>query len=572
MTTNDQASEPGPEHPETPPEPTTTVQQPSVRVSGVGEHIGPYRILDLLGTGGMGVVYLAEQRSPVHRRVALKVIKPQRDSADVLARFEAERQALALLNHPNIARILDTGTTEDIQPFFAMEFVQGTPITKYCDDNRLTIRDRLKLFCDVCRGVQHAHQKGIIHRDLKPSNILVATVDGQPVPKVIDFGLAKMQERPRAAGDPSLYTAIGQILGTFRYMSPEQASLDAVDIDTRVDIYALGVILYELLTGSTPLDSESLKQQAVLDVLQMIRDQEPVRPSKKMAAVDADSLSSITSLRQTDSRQIQRALTDDLDWIVIKTLEKDRTRRYESASGLAADIERHLNDEPIEAHPPSASYRISRFVKRNRGLVAVSAFSAGLILLALMITSGALYLALDQRNAAMLATLAAMESEREARASEAELKESLDSIENLASSQANLMRVLLTATYRNSARDRLPDSAAPNEVAALAGEIESSMKQLFSESDISLRRQGVGALFDFDPVVAQVIQRYDTDGKLMGQMKNVSLLASNLNNRSLKDLIELNGQLVLAVLDYEFVEAMGSQLRESFEELEKQLR
>ena len=289
----------------------------------LGSTIGCYKIVAEIGEGGMGSVWLAEQEQPVKRRVALKLIKSGIGSKEVIARFESERQALALMNHPNIARILDAGTRKDGQPFFAMELVQGLPLTTYCDRNRLGINERLKLFAEVCSGVQHAHQKGIIHRDLKPSNILVAQIDGKPVPKVIDFGLAKALESTQRLTDQSLFTGMGQILGTLKYMSPEQAALDMVDIDTRTDIYSLGVILYELLTGSTPLDDDTVRNQALLKVLELIREKEPVKASSRLQNT-GKTLSKITEQRRTDSSSLNRILVGDLDWVVAKALEKDR--------------------------------------------------------------------------------------------------------------------------------------------------------------------------------------------------------------------------------------------------------
>jgi serine/threonine protein kinase/Tfp pilus assembly protein PilF len=342
--------------------------------------IGPYKLRQRLGAGGMGEVWVAEQSEPVKRRVALKLIKGGLGSRESIARFEAERQALALMNHPNIARILDAGTTAEGQPYFVMELVAGQPLTQYCDENRLSIDQRLKLFLDVCGGVQHAHQKGIIHRDLKPGNIIVGIQDGVPVPKIIDFGLAKAMESTLRLTDQSLFTEIGQILGTLKYMSPEQASLDNLDIDTRTDIYALGVILYELLTGSTPLDDSSVKGQARLKVLEIIREKEPVKPSSKLGSSTDEEVSSITGQRQTDSVRLKRVLLGDLDWIVMKALEKDRTRRYDSASGFAADIRRYLHNEPVVARPPSLDYRVRKFVRKNQ----VGVLAAAVVLLTLV--------------------------------------------------------------------------------------------------------------------------------------------------------------------------------------------
>ncbi len=350
-----------------------------------GSTIGNYQIQEVIGRGGMGAVYLARQSQPIKRKVALKVIRAGLDSRNVLARFAAERQALALMNHPNIARIVDVGTTDGGQPWFAMELVQGPPITKYCDDNRLSIEDRLRLFVDVCSGVQHAHQKGIIHRDLKPSNILVALADGRPVPKVIDFGLAKALKSTQRLTDESLHTQIGQIVGTLKYMSPEQATLDLIDIDTRTDIYSLGVVLYELLTGSTPLDDDTLSHKSVLEVLELIREEDPVKPSRRLTS-SGDRASKITQQRCTDSGSLNRILIGDLDWVVTKALEKDRQRRYETADALADDVHRFLNNEPIKARPPSTGYKVGKFVRKNRGLVTAVATIATLLFAATIVS------------------------------------------------------------------------------------------------------------------------------------------------------------------------------------------
>jgi serine/threonine protein kinase/tetratricopeptide (TPR) repeat protein len=366
--------------------------------------IGNYRLLQRIGAGGMGEVWLAEQTQPVKRRVAIKLIKTGLESREIAARFAAERQALALMNHPNIARILDAGATADGQPYFVMEWVSGKPLTQYCDDNRLGIEQRLQLFIDVCSGVQHAHQKGIIHRDLKPGNIIVGTQDGQPIPKIIDFGLAKALESTQRLTEQSLFTGIGQILGTLRYMSPEQASLDNLDIDTRSDIYALGVILYELLTGSTPLDDSSIRGQAALKVLAIIRDQEPVKPSSRLSSVSREMVSTITGQRQTDSARLRRILSGDLDWIVMKALEKDRARRYESASGFAADIRRYINSEPVAARPPSLAYRLQKFGRKNRVMVIAS------VLVTLALVGGLVGTRLGQLEALRQAELARQET------------------------------------------------------------------------------------------------------------------------------------------------------------------
>jgi tetratricopeptide (TPR) repeat protein len=337
-----------------------------------------YKIRQEIGEGGMGTVYLAEQLRPVRRQVALKLIKPGMDSRNVLARFESERQALALMEHPNIARVLEAGATADGRPFFVMELVKGIPITEYCDAHRLDLNARLALFRQVCSAVQHAHQKGIIHRDLKPSNVLIEAHDDRPVPKVIDFGLAKATSGMRLS-EHSLFTAFGSVAGTPLYMAPEQATFNALDVDTRADIYALGVILYELLTGTTPIARDSVRQAAIDEMLRVIREVEPPAPSSRISASEA--LPSLAASRGVEPARLSRLVRGDLDWIVMKALAKERERRYASAVGLADDIERHLNHEPVTAGPPTAAYRLRKFVRRNR--VQVTAGSLVLLALAL---------------------------------------------------------------------------------------------------------------------------------------------------------------------------------------------
>ena len=329
-----------------------------------GGRIGPYELLEPIGEGGMGVVYLAEQREPVSRRVALKVVKPGMDTRQVLARFEAERQALAMMDHPNIAKVHDAGTTAAGRPYFVMELVQGVPITVYCDEHHLTPHERLSLFLPVCRAIQHAHQKGIIHRDIKSSNILVTLVDGQPVPKVIDFGIA--QAIDRRLTERTMFTEVGAIVGTPEYMSPEQAEMNAFGVDTRSDIYSLGVLLYELLTGTTPLEQRRLREAALDEKVRLIKEEEAPRPSVRLSS--SNNLPKIAAVRNTDPGRLSGIVRGELDWIVMKCLEKDRTRRYESASGLARDIERYLADEPVEACPPSVSYRLRKFARGTNAL------------------------------------------------------------------------------------------------------------------------------------------------------------------------------------------------------------
>jgi eukaryotic-like serine/threonine-protein kinase len=335
-----------------------------------------YKLIEEIGEGGMGSVYMAQQTEPVKRAVAVKVIKAGMDSKAILARFEAERQALALMDHPNIARVLDAGATASGRPFFVMELVRGTPITKFCDDRKLTPRQRLELFVPVCQAIQHAHQKGVIHRDIKPSNVLIALYDDRPVPKVIDFGVAKASGLTLT--DKTLMTGFGSVIGTPEYMSPEQASLNNLDVDTRSDVYSLGVLLYELLTGSTPVDRKSLGKAALFEILRIVREVEAQRPSAKLSTLD--TLPSVAANRGTEKTKLSRLMKGELDWVVMKSLEKDRTRRYESANGLACDIQRYLADEVVEARPPSAGYRIQKFARRHKGQV----LAASLVLFALV--------------------------------------------------------------------------------------------------------------------------------------------------------------------------------------------
>ncbi|MEO0483161.1 MAG: serine/threonine-protein kinase, partial [Planctomycetota bacterium] len=335
--------------------------------------VGRYRILEPLGEGGFGVVYRAEQAEPVRRQVALKVIKPGMDSKAVVSRFEAERQALALMDHPCVAKIYDGGVTDEGRPYFAMELVKGEPITTHCDRQRLGVRARIELFIRVCEAIQHAHHKGVVHRDLKPSNILVEYESGKATPKVIDFGVAKaLHQRLTEA---TIFTGQGQMIGTPEYMSPEQAEMSGADIDTRSDVYSLGVLLYELLTGVRPFDSESLRQAALAEIQRIIREVDPPKPSTRLStAAEAES---VAASRNTEVRSLSGVLRRDLDWVCMKCLEKDRERRYDTANALAEDLRRFLSDEPVAAGPPSASYRLRKFVRRNRsGVLATGAVVA----------------------------------------------------------------------------------------------------------------------------------------------------------------------------------------------------
>jgi serine/threonine protein kinase/tetratricopeptide (TPR) repeat protein len=351
-----------------------TLEGPPV-TERLGTLVGPYKLLEQIGEGGMGTVWMAEQTEPIRRRVAVKVVKAGMDSKQVLARFEAERQALALMDHPHIAKVLDAGTTPSGRPYFVMELVKGVPITRYCDEHRLTPQQRLELFVPVCQAVQHAHQKGVIHRDLKPSNILAAPYDGRPVVKVIDFGVAK------AAGQPlterTLVTGFGVIIGTLEYMSPEQAELNNQDIDTRSDIYALGVLLYELLTGTTPLERRGLKDTGLLEALRLIREDETPRPSARLSTIA--ELPAIAANRAMEPRKLSGVVRGELDWVVMKALEKDRNRRYESASAFAADVQRYLADESVLACPPSAGYLLRKFARKHRAALTTMATIALLL-------------------------------------------------------------------------------------------------------------------------------------------------------------------------------------------------
>ena len=343
-----------------------------------GSMIGPYKLLQQIGEGGFGVVFMAEQERPVRRKVALKIIKPGMDTKEVVARFEAERQALALMDHPNVAKVLDAGATESARPYFVMELVKGVPITDYCDKNNLATIDRLKLFITVCNAIHHAHQKGVIHRDIKPSNVMVTLHDGNPVVKVIDFGVSKAISQKLT--EKTLFTAYGQLVGTPQYMSPEQAEMSGLDVDTRSDVYSLGVLLYELLTGSTPLESKRLREAGYAELQRIIREEESPRPSVLLSTL-GDELTVIAQHRSVDAKRLQQQIRGDLDWIVMRALDKDRGRRYESASSFAADVDRLLRDEAVEARPPSTMYRLRKAARRHRGpFLAATALTATLLL------------------------------------------------------------------------------------------------------------------------------------------------------------------------------------------------
>ncbi len=425
----------------------------------IGQTLGAYKLREKIGEGGCGVVYVADQEHPVRRRVALKVIKLGMDTKQVVARFESERQALAMMDHPNIAKVLDAGATELGRPYFVMELVRGIRITEYCDQNNLSTNERLDLFIKVCQAIQHAHQKGIIHRDIKPSNILVTLHDGVPVPKVIDFGIAKATEGRLT--DNTIYTQLHQFIGTPAYMSPEQAEMSGLDIDTRSDIYSLGVLLYELLAGSTPFDANELMASGIDQMRKTIREKEPVRPSTRFATLKGEELTTTAKRRSADKAKLVHQLKGDLDWIVMKCLEKDRTRRYDTANGLAFDIKRHLNNEPVLARPPSTAYRFQKAFRRNKLM-----FAAGSVV-AIALVSGLCLAALGWRQTSLERdkALQAKAQAVEAQASESVQRQKAEANEKKAvEAQANEARLREQAEAQTLAARRSAYNADMNQV------------------------------------------------------------------------------------------------------------
>ncbi len=379
---------------------------------GPGDIVDRYKLLQQIGEGGFGIVYMAQQLQPVTRRVAIKIIKLGMDTKQVVARFEAERQALAMMSHPNIARVLDGGATQSGRPYFVMELVRGDPITVYCDTHRLSTEERLRLFLQVCSAIKHAHQKGIIHRDIKPTNVLITVADDKPLAKVIDFGIAKATNSELT--EKTLFTEFRQLIGTPEYMSPEQAERSGVDVDTRTDIYSLGVLLYEMLTGTTPFDSQRLRSAAWGSLQEIIRDEEPPAPSTRVSTLK-DQLETVARDRKVEPRQLSAQLRGELDWIVMKAMEKDRTRRYSTVLELSQDIERYLADEPVAAGPPSAIYRWRKFAHRYRGWLSAAAVILFLLLAGIFATTSTMLWALKERDKAVAAEALAKKEEARAR-------------------------------------------------------------------------------------------------------------------------------------------------------------
>ncbi len=454
---------------------------------GPGSRIGPYAIVQLIGEGGFGSVYEAEQEQPVRRRVALKVIKAGMDTRQVIARFEAERQALAIMDHPNIAKVFDAGATDAGRPYFVMELVSGEPITTYCDAHSLTTAARLALFADVCNAVQHAHQKGIIHRDLKPSNVLVTVVDGKAIPKVIDFGIAK------AVGgrltERTLFTEHGALIGTPEYMSPEQAEVSGIDIDTRSDVYSLGVLLYELLTGTTPFEGRRLRSAAYAEVQRIIREEDPPKPSTRLSTM-RDSLAGVAARRQTEPGMLSANVRGDLDWISMKCLEKDRARRYETANGLAQDIRRHLAGEPVLAAPPGAAYRIRKFVLRHRVGVAAGGLVAAALVLGLGAATWGFVSARRERDAKSIALARAVEAE----AGEREQRKSTEAQRDKAEKVAEFMGSILHGASPAVALGRDP-GVLREMLDAAARRIDSGELKVAPEAELHLRLM-IGVTYD----------------------------------------------------------------------------
>jgi serine/threonine protein kinase len=503
-----------------------------------GDRIGPYRLVQKLGEGGMGIVYHAEQEQPIRRRVALKLIKAGMDTAQVIARFETERQALALMDHTNIARVFDAGTTEQGRPYFVMEYVQGVPITEYCDKQRLTTKERLELLMQVYAGVQHAHQKGVIHRDIKPSNVLVSLQEGRPVPKIIDCGVAKATAKQLT--EHSLFTELGVLVGTPEYMSPEQAELTALDIDTRTDVYSLGVLQYELLVGALPFERRELRRGAFDEICRRIREQEPSKPSTRVSKLGETS-TTLAKNRRTDPPSLARELRGDLDWITMKALEKDRTRRYGSVDEFAADIRHYLRHEPVGAGPPSAVYRTKKFVRRHRVGVAFAAVVALLLVgLAVSMSIQAARIARERDTAEQvsefLVELFEVSDPSEARGQTITAREVLDrGVERIESELADQPEIrghllhVMGRVYRNlglyESSGPLLDEALENRRRLYGDDHPSTLSALASAANLSHKRG------DYSESEKQFRRLYELSRRVRGREHRDTLAAmSSLGN------------------------------------------
>jgi serine/threonine protein kinase len=476
-----------------------------------GDRVDRYKLLQQIGEGGCGVVFMAEQDQPIKRRVALKIIKPGLDTRNVIARFEAERQALALMDHPNIAKVLDAGATASGRPYFVMELIRGIKITEYCDGNSLPLEERLKLFIQVCSAIQHAHQKGIIHRDIKPSNILVTTtVEGQALPVVIDFGIAKATVSQQLT-DKTLFTAFEMLIGTPAYMSPEQAAFTNVDVDTRSDIYSLGVLLYEISTGSTPFDTQEMFKGGLDEIRRVIREREPIKPSALLRNMAANKLTTVSKLRNAEPAKLIRAVRGDLDWIVVKALEKDRTRRYQTAHGLALDVQRYLADEPISARPPSALYKLRKLFLRNKLLFVGIGIIASLLIASLIMVSSSLARERELR----------LQAQTEAAKSDQVTKFLEDMLDGVGPSVAlgqdtKMLRGILNRTASRVGTELTNQPAVQAELSSLIGELDFEIgnfdqAQQMDDTALALDRnlygsnslQAAGALTDLGLILAR---------------------------------------------------------------------
>jgi eukaryotic-like serine/threonine-protein kinase len=508
--------------------------------TGVEEHpgatIGPYKLLEQIGEGGMGVVFMADQTRTVRRRVALKVIKPGMDTRQVIARFEAERQALALMEHPNIARVLDAGTTDSGRPYFVMELVRGVPITDYCDKNRLDAEARLRLFVTVCLAIQHAHQKAIIHRDIKPSNVIVTLNDGQPVAKVIDFGIAKATEQKLT--ERTLFTAYGEMIGTPAYMSPEQAEMGTIDVDTRSDIYSLGVLLYELMTGTTPIEDARLRTVALSEIQRLIREVTPPRPSSRLSTL-GDSATILAGRRGTDPKRLTKLLAGDLDWIMLKALEKDRNRRYATAGDFAADVERFLHHEAVLARPPSAAYRLATFIRRNRVTVMAATIAVATLLAGTAVATWQAIVANQAKRSAQSAAAAERTAKVIALTKEAEARAVLEFVQN---------RIFAAARPLGQASGLGKDVTLKSTLVSALPYVEKS----FAEQPLveARLRQTLGNSFLFlgetQSAVDQIEWAHAIHGRLLGPSDAATLSSANDLANSYRALGRLDKALALA--------------------------